>query len=50
VVQTLSLTTAFNQGAWLHFSVSVAAGASCMITATRTAGSNAVISGIFLGG
>jgi hypothetical protein len=50
VVQTLSLTTAFNQGAWLHFAVSVAAGASCTITATRTAGANAVISGIFLGG
>jgi hypothetical protein len=50
VVQTLTLTSSFNQGAWLHFPVSAAAGTSCTITATRTAGANAVISGIFLGG
>jgi hypothetical protein len=30
--------------------VSAAAGTFCTITATRTAGANAVISGIFLGG
>jgi hypothetical protein len=48
--QTLALTTSFNQGAWLHFSVSAPAGSSCTIVATRTAGANAVIAGIFLGG
>jgi hypothetical protein len=48
--QTLALTNAFDQGAWLHFTVAVAAGSSCTITATRTAGANAVIAGIFLGG
>jgi len=49
VVQTLALTSSFAQGAWLHFPVAAAAGSSCTITATRTAGANAVISGIFLG-
>ena len=48
--QTIALTTAFNQGAWLHFTVSAAAGSSCTVVATRTAGANAVIAGIFLGG
>jgi hypothetical protein len=48
--QTLALTTSFNQGAWLHFTVSAAAGTSCTIAAKRTAGANAVIAGIFLGG
>jgi hypothetical protein len=46
---TLTLTTSFGQGAWLHFPVSVAAGGSCQITVHRTAGANAVVSGIFLG-
>jgi hypothetical protein len=48
--QTLALISSFNQGAWLHFTVSAAAGSSCTITAARTAGANAVIAGIFLGG
>jgi hypothetical protein len=49
VTQTLTLTTSFNQGAWLHYTISAPAGTSCTISATRTAGANAVISGIFLG-
>ena len=48
--QTVALTSAFGQGAWVHFHVSAAAGTSCTVSATRTAGANAVISGIFLGG
>jgi hypothetical protein len=46
--QVLDLTTAFNQGAWITFPVSVKAGGTITITIDRTAGSNAVLSGIFL--
>jgi len=46
--QTIAITTAFTQGAWLHFPVSVAAGGSLTITVTKTAGNNAVLSGVFL--
>jgi hypothetical protein len=48
--QTLSLTSSFAQGAWLHFPVTVGSGESCTITVVRTAGSGAVLSGIMLGG
>ena len=44
-----ALTTSFSQGAWVHYTINVPAGGSVSITATRTAGANAVISGIFLG-
>jgi hypothetical protein len=48
--QTASLTAgSFSQGAWVSFPIKVAAGASIPITVTRTAGANAVLSGIFLG-
>jgi hypothetical protein len=40
---------AFHQGQWVAFPVSEPAGGSVMITATRETGSNAVLSGIFLG-
>jgi hypothetical protein len=44
------MTTSFNAGAWIHVPVSVPANGSLVITADRTAGGNAVISGVFLGG
>jgi subtilisin len=40
----------FVQGAWAHFSVNVPAGGSVLVTVDRTAGGNAVLSGLFLGG
>ena len=39
----------FNQGAWMTFPISVAAGETVPIVVDRTAGANAVLSGIFLG-
>jgi hypothetical protein len=48
--QTADLTAAnFSQGAWVSFPITVAAGATLPITVDRTAGTNAVLSGIFLG-
>jgi len=47
--QAMALTSSFTQGAWLTFPISVAAGGTVSITVTRTAGANAVLSGIFLG-
>jgi Spherulation-specific family 4 len=47
--ETAALTSSFNQGAWVSFPVSVAAGGTVSIVVTRTAGANAVLSGIFLG-
>ncbi len=46
---TIELDTPFNQGMWMHFPVDVGPGGTVTITATRNAGYNAVISGIFLG-
>jgi hypothetical protein len=47
---TISITTDVSQGAWAAFPVTVAAGGTVTLTATtRTAGMNAVLSGIFLG-
>ncbi len=46
--QTATLSN-FTQGAWVTFPIDVAAGATIPITVTRTGGSNAVLSGIFLG-
>ena len=48
--RTVNITTNFRNGAWMHFPVSVPAGGFVRITANRTAGSNAVIAGLFLGG
>jgi subtilisin family serine protease len=47
--RTVSLTTSIVNGAWVHFPISVGAGASVSITVTKTAGVNAVLSGLFLG-
>jgi O-antigen ligase len=40
----------FDQGAWVHVPIRVAAGESVWIRVTRIAGPNAVLSGLFLGG
>ena len=48
--KTINVTTAFDQGAWMHFPISVPAGGHVDITADRTAGSNVLLNGIFLGG
>jgi hypothetical protein len=45
---TVNITTDFSQGAWTSVPVTVAAGGTVTITVTRTAGINAVLSGIFL--
>ena len=45
---TVNITTDFSQGAWTSFPVTVAAGGTVTITVTRTAGINAVLSGILL--
>ncbi len=48
--QTASLSSDFHGGAWVTFPISVAASGIVTITVDRLAGSNAVLSGIFLGG
>ncbi len=47
--QSATLSSDFSQGAWVSFPISVAAGRTVSITVTRTAGPNAVLSGIFVG-
>lgn len=47
--QTAVLGEAFSQGAWVTFPISAAAGETVPIVVDRTAGANAVLSGIFLG-
>jgi hypothetical protein len=47
--QTAVLSSSFHEGAWVSFPISVAAGGTVTITVDRTAGPNAVLSGIFLG-
>ena len=47
--QTANITTDFSQGAWVNVPINVAAGGTVTVTVTRTAGMNAVVSGIFLG-
>jgi hypothetical protein len=47
--QTAVLSSDFSQGAWMSFPISVAAGGTVTITVDKTAGINAVLSGIFLG-
>ena len=46
--QTAELSSSFHEGAWVTFPIEVAAGATVTITVDRSAGSNAVLSGIFL--
>jgi uncharacterized membrane protein len=48
--QTASITADFSQGAWVTAPVAVAAGGNVSILVTRTAGVNAVVSGVLLGG
>ncbi|HEV2034154.1 MAG TPA: fibronectin type III domain-containing protein [Candidatus Dormibacteraeota bacterium] len=47
--RTANLSTDFSQGAWVNVPISVGAGGTVTITVTRSAGPNAVLSGIFLG-
>ncbi len=47
--QTADLSSDFSNGAWVVFPISVAAGETVSIVVDRTAGINAVLSGIFLG-
>jgi hypothetical protein len=47
--KTTSLSSSFHEGAWVSLPISVAAGGTVTITVERTAGANAVLSGIFLG-
>ncbi|HSS61358.1 MAG TPA: fibronectin type III domain-containing protein [Candidatus Limnocylindrales bacterium] len=47
--QTSNITTDFSQGAWVNVPINVAAGGTVSIVVARTAGLNAVVSGIFLG-
>ncbi|MDQ6793773.1 MAG: fibronectin type III domain-containing protein [Chloroflexota bacterium] len=47
--RTTALTTPFGTGAWINFPITVAAGGSALISVNRTAGMNALLSGLFLG-
>jgi len=47
--QTAALSSSFNGGAWLSFPISLTSPGSVSIVVDRTAGANAVLSGIFLG-
>ena len=47
--QVLVLDSSFKQGAWMHFTLDVQAGDTVTIVVDRSAGSNAVLSGLFLG-
>jgi hypothetical protein len=47
--RTVELSAAFDQGLWVHAPISVAGGGSVTIRIARTAGANAVLSGLFLG-
>ena len=44
------LNESFHEGAWVSVPIEVSAGGSVTIDVTRTGGSNAVLSGVFLGG
>jgi hypothetical protein len=46
--QTAVLSGDFSKGAWTSFPINVAAGGTVTIVVDRTAGLNAVLSGIFL--
>jgi hypothetical protein len=46
--QTTTLSSEFHQGAWTSFPISVPARGTVSIVVDRTAGANAVLSGIFL--
>lgn len=46
--RTVNVTTAFNNGNWVHAPINVANGATVTVTVDRTAGDNAVLSGAFI--
>jgi subtilisin family serine protease len=48
--RSVNLNASYHDGAWLHFSIDVPAGGTVTIRADRTGGSNATLSGLFLGG
>jgi hypothetical protein len=48
--QTALLSSNFHEGAWVTFPIKVSAEGTVTITVQHTAGANAVLSGIFLGG
>ena len=48
--QTANLTSDFSEGAWVTIPINQAANRTFTITVDHTAGANAVLSGIFLGG
>ncbi|HEV2413222.1 MAG TPA: fibronectin type III domain-containing protein [Candidatus Dormibacteraeota bacterium] len=48
--QTANITTDFTQGAWVNAAINVAAGGTMTVVVTHTAGRNAVVSGVILGG
>jgi phosphodiesterase/alkaline phosphatase D-like protein len=48
--RSATISTDFSQGIWVNAPITVAAGGTVTVTVTRTAGLNAVLSGIFLGG
>jgi len=47
--RTANLGASFNQGIWVNLPISVSSGGTVTITVTKTAGVNAVLSGLFLG-
>jgi len=47
--QSVALSSDFSQGVWVSFPISVAASGTVSIVVDRTAGPNAVLSGVFLG-
>jgi uncharacterized repeat protein (TIGR01451 family) len=49
--RTVGLTSAFNNGAWIHVPINVGSGGSVLIKVDNIAGTfNAVLNGLFLGG
>jgi hypothetical protein len=47
--RTATISSAFDQGAWVNAPISVPAGGTLTITVDRAAGYNAVLAGVFLG-
>ena len=47
--RSADISTDFSQGTWVNAPINVSAGGSVTLLVTRTAGANAVLSGIFLG-
>src|SRR5258705_4231601 len=45
--RTANISSDFSQGVWVNVPINVAAGGTVTVTVTRTAGLNAVLSGIF---